>query len=191
MFRRVMVVIVAAIATCLTALAVIRTVFSSLGEPVGGNSWSYIVALILSLGIAGGCSGVRITIPPQFDRVAFVLSGMASGTFLGFVYAGLSADKNPQIATIGGILGGVVMGFICWRWRRGVVAMVVAIAGAVTGYGLAFWLWTVAIAYFTAQQLVWGIILSAISLVYIALTMSSLVLALVEMKGNGLRSHHL
>ena len=181
--KRVMVgVIVAAIATLLTANAVMRTVFPSLGEPVGGKNWSYIVALIVSLGISAAGSGIKRVITPQFHKLAFVLSATASGAFLGFVYAGLAADKNTQFAVLGAIIGGLLMAFFSLRFPTQIVAVAVASTAAVAGYGLAFWFWAVAIACLTGQQLVWGIGLSTLALTYLTLTFNSLVITIKEIK---------
>jgi hypothetical protein len=179
--RLVVLVIVGAIATFLTANAVTRTVFPALGEPLVGKSGSYIIALLISLTISG-IGGARVALGHRFGAIAFMLSATASGALLGFVYGGLAADKNPQVAVVGAVMGGMLMGFASWRFRTGVVAVAVAIASAVTGYGLAFWLWTMAIATLTAQQLIWGIFLSTLSLAYIGLTANSLFLAVQEIK---------
>ncbi|HAZ49426.1 MAG TPA: low-complexity protein [Cyanobacteria bacterium UBA11371] len=194
-FRRVILgAIIAIVTIILTANAVIRTVFPSLGEPVGGKNWTYIVALIVSLGISGAGSGIEtwflrrgffretrfLWVSP--GKVAFVLSATASGAFIGFVYAGFATDKNPQIAILGATIGGLLMAFLSFRFPSRIVVVAVASAGAVTGYGLAFWLWAVALSYLTGKQLVWGIGLSMLSLTYLALTFSSLVLTFNEIK---------
>jgi hypothetical protein len=76
----------------------------------------------------------------------------------------------------------VLIGVISLRVRTGAVGVAIAIAAAVAGYGLAFWLWARALAFLSTQRLVWGIFLSVLSLAYIGLTISSLSLALKEIK---------
>ncbi len=182
-FRQVIVLaIVAVITTWLMASAVTRPVFSSLGEPIGGHKWPFIVALLLSLGISGAGSGIKIAIAPQFGIVAFALSGIASGALLGFYYVGIATDENPQAAIVGAVVGGLLMMLISFRVQGGAVGVAVAVAAAVASYGLAFWLWAVALALLSGQQLVWGIVLSILSLAYVGLTLSSLVLFCIEMK---------
>lgn len=175
-------VLVAVITTWLMASAVTRPVFSSLGEPIGGHKWSFIVALLLSLGISGAGSGMRIAIAPQFGTVAFALSGIASGALLGFYYVGIATNENPPAAIVGAVVGGLVMTLISLRCQTSAVAVAVALAATVASYGLAFWLWAVALALLSGQQLVWGILLSILSLAYVGLTLSSLVLVFIEMK---------
>lgn len=182
MRRIAVLVIVGAIATVLMASAVSHTVFSSLGEPFGGRKWPYILALLISLSISGAGSGIRIMMAPRLNRVAFTLSGVASGALLAFYYGGLAADENPQVAIAWAVVGGLLMGVACLRFQTGVVAVAVASAAAVAGYGLAFWLWAVAIAFWSGQKLLWGLVLSLLSLAYIGLTVSSLSLAIQEIK---------
>jgi Pentapeptide repeats (8 copies) len=182
-FRRVMIGgIVALFAIILTSNAVLRTVFPSLGEPIGGKNWSYIVALIASLGISGAGSGIITMIPNLFYKVIFALSATASGVFLGFVYAGIAADKNPQIAILGGTIGGLLMAFSSLRFANLILAVAVASAGAVTAYGLAFWLWAAALSYLSGKEFVWGIGLSTLSLTYLVLTFKSLVITFQNIK---------
>ncbi len=175
-------VTVAMIVAFLMASAVTRTVFSSISEPVGGRNWSYILALLVSLSMSGAASGVRIVIASQFRPVAFVFSAAASGALLGFFYGGIAANQNPQVAIASAVVGGVLIGVVSLRVRTGAVGVAIAIAAAVAGYGLAFWLWARALAFLSTQRLVWGIFLSVLSLAYIGLTISSLSLALKEIK---------
>ena len=173
-------VTVAMLVAFLMVSAVTRSVFSSLGEPVGGRNWSYIVVLLVSLSISGAASGARMVIASQFRAIA--LSGAASAALLGFFYGGIAANQNPQIAIASALVGVVLMGVVSLRIQTGAVGVAVAIAAAVAGYGLAFWLWAMALAFLTTQRLVWGIFLSAFSLAYIRLTISSLSLAIKEIK---------
>lgn len=182
-FKRVTVLVaVAAFVAALMGSAVARTVFSSLSEPVGGRKWSYVVALLVSLSVAGAGTGLRILMPRRFGILANALSATASGALLGFYYGGLAAGKNPQFAVAAAAIGGILMGAGSLRFRTGAGAVAVAVAGAVGGYGFAFWLWAVSLAFLTAQRLIEGIFLSGLSLGYIGLTVSSLLLAIKEIK---------
>ena len=182
-FRQVAVLVaVAAIVAVLMGSAVARTVFSALGEPVGGQKGSYIVALLVSLSLAGAGTGLTILMPRRFGIVANALSATASGALLGFFYGGLAAGKNPAFAVAGAVIGGILMGAGSLRFRTGAAAVAVAVAGAVGGYGFAFWLWTVALAFLTGGRLIEGIFLSGLSLGYIGLTVSSVRLAVKKIK---------
>jgi hypothetical protein len=110
------------------------------------------------------------------------LSAAASGALLGFFYGGIAANQNPQVAIASAVVGGVLIGVVSLRVRTGAVGVAIAIAAAVAGYGLAFWLWARALAFLSTQRLVWGIFLSVLSLAYIGLTISSLSVAIKEIK---------
>jgi hypothetical protein len=175
---------VGAIVAFLMALAVNRTVFSSLGEPLGGRKGSFIVALLVSLSLAGTGAAVKTVMATRFGSVVSTLSGTASGALLGFFYAGIATGEKPQAAIAGAVVFGVLMGIASLRNQTGAVAVAVASAAAVASYGLAFWLWAFALAFLTGQQLVWGILLSLLSLTYIGFTLSSLVLAFKEIRNS-------
>lgn len=182
-FRRITVLVaVAAIVAVLMGSAVTRTVFSSLGEPVGGRSWSYIAALLVSLCVAGAGTGLKPLIPRRLRILANALSATASGALLGFFYGGLAAGKNPQVAVASAVIGAILIGVGSLRFRTGTAAVAVAVAGAIGGYGFAFWLWTVGLAFLTAQRLIEGIFLTGLSLSYIGLTLSALLLVIKEIK---------
>lgn len=181
--RRVLILMtVAAIAAVVMASTVIRTVFSALGEAVGGQSWLYIMAMLVGLGLSGAGPGLRIGVVVPSPLVAFVLSGTATGALLGFVNGGLAADENLRVAAATAVLGGLLMGFFSLRFRTGVVVVAVAIAAAGAAYGLVFWLWATALACFGGQEFGWGIGLSMLLLIYLGLTLSSLSLAAKEIK---------
>lgn len=184
-FRRVAVLVAVAVGvTLLMGSAVARTVFPALGEPVGGQKGSYIVALLVSLSLAGAGTGLTILMPRRFGILANALSATASGALLGFFYGGLAAGKNPAFAVAAAVMGGILIGAGSFRFRTGAGAVAVAVAGAVGGYGFAFWLWTVALAFLTGERLIEGVFLSGLSLGYIGLTVSSLLLAIKEIKGS-------
>jgi hypothetical protein len=182
MGRVIVLQMVAAIAAIITANAVIRTVSPSLGEPIDGQAGSYLLALLISLIVSATSSGIRLFLSQKFDKTAFVLSTIASGTFLCFVYAGLAANQNLLVAILGAIAGGILAGFVSLRVKNQTIEVAVSTAAATMGYGLAFWVWTFAIAYLTAGQLLLALCLSLISLAYIGFTISSLLLAATQIK---------
>lgn len=178
-------VMVAMVVALLAADAISRMIFGSLGKTAAEPAWSYILALGISLAIAGAFSGVRAMTGAKSlaGRVATTVSGSASGALLGFFYAGSSTNNNPQIAIAGAVIGGVVMAIAIFRVHGGFVALAVAVAGAVAGYGFAFFVGTMAIAYLSTQKLVWAVFLGTLSIGYIWLTMNSLTLAIKEIRG--------
>ncbi len=162
-------------------------IFGALGRTAAEPAWSFVVALCSSLGIAGACSGLRALIGTQSmtGRIAATLSGAASGALLSFFYAGSSNDNNPKIAIAAAVVGGIVMAVVSWLFRRGLVPVAVSVAGAVTGYGSAFFIGTIAIAGLSTQNWIVGILWSSLSIGYLWLTMNSLILAIREIRQTG------
>ncbi len=175
---------VTGIVALFAANAVSRMTFGALGRTAAESAWSFVLALYISLAIAGAFSGVRVITGSKLiaGRVATIVSGAASGALLGFFYGGSTTDNNPQIAIASAVLGGVIMAIASFRVRGGFVAVAVAIAGAITGYGFAFLMGTTAIAFLSTQQFVWGIIWGTLSAAYIWLTINSLRLAIREIR---------
>jgi hypothetical protein len=177
-------VLVVVIAAWLSANAFSQMLFGVLGRTPAESGWSFVIALGASLAISGGFSGIRaFTGTTSFARrVATIVSGAASGALLGFFYAGISTNNNPQFAIAGAVLGGVVMAFVSFKFRTVLVAVAIAIAGAASGYGFAFFSGATAIAHFSVQSLGWGVVWGVLSLGYIGLTMNSLTLAIQDIK---------
>lgn len=165
----------------LTVKAFSAMIFASLGA-TAESVQSYILALAISLAIAGAFSGVRAMTGSQsgFGRVATIVSAAASGALLGFYYGGTATDNNPKIAIAGAVFGAVVMAIAISLVRRRFVAVVVAVAGAVAGYGFAFFVGAIAIAHFSTQNLIIGVAWGSLSVGYIWLTINSLILMVRE-----------
>ncbi|EDX70868.1 Pentapeptide repeat protein [Coleofasciculus chthonoplastes PCC 7420] len=175
---------VALIVALLAVDAIAHTIFGALGQILGGSTWAYILALYISLGMAGAGSGVRkITVTKSsVGQIATVISGTASGALLSFFYAGTTTDNNPQIATAAAVLGGIVAAIVSFNVRSRFVAIAITVAGTVAGYGFAFLGGTSAIAYLSVQKLMGGVIWSCLSVSFLWLTMHSLILAIREIK---------
>ncbi|HAA32761.1 MAG TPA: low-complexity protein [Cyanobacteria bacterium UBA8553] len=158
-------VVVAVVVAVLTADALSRMIFGSLGRTLEQPAGSYILALGISMAIAGGLCACRVMTGTKsmVGRVAMIVSGTASGALLGFFYGGSTTNNNPQIAIATAVIVAVVMAIATFRFQRGLVAVAVAVAGAVAGYGFAFLVGAIAIAFLSVQQLVWGLIWSILS----------------------------
>lgn len=177
-------VVLALVVALLSADAFSKMIFGLLGRTPAEGGWSFVIALGVSLAISGTFSGLRVMMRPKSlaRRIATIISGAMSGALLGFFYGGSTTDNNVQFAIAGAVLGGVLMALIAWRVRHPLVAVAVAAAGAVAGYGFAFFTGATAIAYLSAQKLVWGVFWGALSLGYIGLTMNSLILVVREIR---------
>jgi hypothetical protein len=181
---------VAAIVALLAADAFSQMIFGALGRTAAEPGWSFILALGISLAIAGAFAPAKVLLGNKSlaGRLASAVSGAASGALLGFFYAGSTTNNNPQIATIGAVLGGLVMAMAIFRWNRGGLAVAVAVAGAIAGYGFAFLIGATAIAFFSSQRWIMAAVWGTVSVSYMWLTLNSLALAVREMRSIGMTS---
>ena len=179
-------VLVIGVVAGLTVNAFSSMIFGSLGTTTAEPAWSYILALGISLAIAGFFCGIRVMIASKsiVGRIATAVSGAASGALLGFYYGGTTTNNNPKIALAGAVFGGVVMALVIILVRRGFVAVAVTVAGAIAGYGFAFFVGAIAIAHLSTQRFLMGIFWSGLSVTYIWLTLNSLILVVREIKGS-------
>lgn len=183
--KRVLILVAVAVVVALpVAEAMTRTVFGALGQTVQSRAWPYVLALYISMGIAGAGSAARVATGTKSIAgvVAGTLSATASFALVGFYYGGSATGNNPQVAVAAAIGAGVLMAIASFRFRTGAMAVAVAVAGAVTGYGFAFLVGASAIAFLSVQKLVWGVFWSIVSLAYIWLTINSLTLAVKQIK---------
>jgi hypothetical protein len=168
-----------------------RLSFAALGQTAEKVGWNFVLALYASLGIAGFGIGLKTLAKPRslLARMAGVVSATASGALVGFFYGGTTGNQllailqrestgenNPQTAIAGAVLLGLLMAVSSFKTRNGIISVIVATAGAVTAYGFAFLIGTTAIALLTTSHWLWGFILSALSLLYLWLTLKALAL---------------
>lgn len=179
--------LIALVVAVVAVNAVSRMIFGALGRTAAEPAWSFVLALYASLGIAGACSGLRVIIGTQSKvwRIATTLSGTLSGALLSFFYAGSSTANNPRIAIAAAVVGGIVMAVSSLLFRRGLVPVAVSTAGAVTGYGFAFFIGTIASAGLSTQNWILGILWGSLSIGYLWLTMNSLILTVREIRETG------
>ncbi len=167
--------LVVAVAVATIALQVTTDLgFSSLGKTPGDPSWSYVIALGVTLGISGLGAAISTWFPNWFGTLNRVLSGVASGALVGFYYGGIWADRDPQMAVKGAVIGGVVLGIVqVFGFRQAVIQAAVGSAATVMSYALALLLGTWAIAAFAADRGSIGGGCSAVSLFYFICTVRS------------------
>jgi hypothetical protein len=166
------------VAVAVATIAVQVTIdlgFSSLGQTPGDRSWSYVIALWVTLGISGLGTAVSTWLLNWFGVLNRVLSGIASGALVGFYYGGIWADRDPQMAVKGAILGGVVLGILQVVWfRKATMQAALGSAAMVMSYALALLVGGWAIAAFYAEHWLIGVGCAAISLLYFICTLRSL-----------------
>lgn len=184
-----MLLMVSVIVALLTLNAFSQMIFGVLDKTPSAPGWSFVIALYVSLAIAGTSGAVRAIIANKFSivgRILLIVSGAASGALVGFFYGGSTTNNNSQMAILGAILGGLIIAItLILQVGKRLMVVAVAVAGAVSGYGLAFLIGTMAIAHLTVQNLILGIIWGTLSITYIGLTMASLNFTVSEIRGVG------
>ncbi|MBF2025342.1 MAG: hypothetical protein IGS48_01060 [Oscillatoriales cyanobacterium C42_A2020_001] len=167
--------ILLAIATFLLAgHAVSHLIFGSLGQTPSDKAWNYAIALAISLGVGGAAAGVRSRLHPPFNRIATILAGAASGAVVGFYYAGVMTGKDPRWAIAGAVLGGLLLGGLGIESKSGWMEIVIRVAGAIAAYGCAFLIGATALTLLNVGYLPIGFLLSLVSLLYLWLTLNSI-----------------
>jgi uncharacterized membrane protein len=169
-------ILVAIAVFLLVGQAISHLVSSSLGQTPADQAWNYVIALLVSLGIGGACAAVphRSTTWNPILR----LSGIATGAITGFYYSGLTAGKNPQMAVVGAIAGGLLVILLTWRWPSVIGTIALRLSGAIAAYGWFFWVGATALDCLNTQHWFLGLLLSGLSLLYLWFTARSLRLAL-------------
>lgn len=167
--------------TIATFKAVSQMSFGILGQTPEESAWSYTVALVISLAIAGLSSSFRgLIYNRMLNRIVTTLSGTTSAALLGFYYGGSSQNNNFLIAIISAVIAALVGAIICIKFNQRPVRVAVAVAGGIANYGLAFLLSSLAFGYLSTQNIILGSLWSCVTLITIALTMYSFNLAIQE-----------
>jgi Pentapeptide repeats (8 copies) len=178
-------------ALLLTGHPVSRLGFSSLGQTPDDRAWGFVVALCISLLLAGGLAGVRFWLKGAARRWCTVVSGIASGALLGFFYAGTIAEWiNPKIessaqapwAIAGAVVGSVLVAILGTRMRVPSVAIGVSVAGAIAAYGFALFIGATGITFLSVQQWLGGVIFLMLCGVYLGFTVAAFAIALAEIR---------
>jgi uncharacterized protein YjbI with pentapeptide repeats len=161
---------------------VTRLVFSSVDQTPENRTWGFVVVLYVVLCLAGAGMALKAMVKSNLGKFAGTFSGMLSGALLGFYYAGIFSDKNPQIAVAGAVTGALVMLFATSLLKSKVLSIAIATGGTVAAYGTAFLIAAKASACFSTKSFIWGIILSLLSLIYIWFTMRCFSLVVREIR---------
>ena len=165
---------VAIVLALLSIQAVLDSGFGGVGKTPGDRGWSFVVALLVTLSLAGMGAGLKALVSGRLGWVASGISGVASGAFLGFYYAGIAAEKDPQIAVVGAVLGGLLMVPVIWKFGdRVLLQLVVAVAGAIFGYGFALLMGVRALAYANVGEVANTAIFGLACLLYLGFTLES------------------
>lgn len=157
--------------------AVSQMIFGVIARTPESPIWSYAVALSISLGISGIVCAINSLAPKKsiLQRICSIISAALSGAILGFFYGGTAAGgKNPQIAITSAVIGALIMAIANYSFKQELIQIICSVAGTITTYGFAFLIGARAINFLMTQNMMWGVILSILSLTYIGLTIISL-----------------
>jgi hypothetical protein len=160
-------ILIAGIVGLVTANGVAQLVFAALGQTPAQSHWGAVVMLYSFLGLAGAGAasfiGLRGNSP--IARTGLYVCGICAGALTAFFYAGSYSDNNGQVAIAGAITGGLLMALLSWQLKRA-IRIPILVMGAVSAYGFAYLVGTLAIAFLHAQQYGWSLGVGAVSLLY-------------------------
>ena len=174
---------IAASAIIITIKAVSVMMFASLGSS-SSNKFSYVLVLQLILAAIGITSYISFSLNSiALKRTCFFLSAILVGVLLGFYYGGSYTNNNPQYAILGAIAGGIFF-LILAIWQYELVALALAFSSSICAYAFALIVGIRGINLFAASLYLPGIIWLIISLVYIALSVSSSIAGIIKMNNS-------
>jgi hypothetical protein len=136
------------------------------------------------LAIAGVISGIRTYtgVQSKLGKRLELISGSFSGALIGFFYGGIWSHNNSQIAILGAVAGGLLLGIMGVSLKKPAVAIAITVAGAVNGYGFAFLMGSWAITLVSVQQFARGILFSLVSLGSVRLVLHSVAIEMQQMQ---------
>lgn len=183
--RHMMVVAITVIPLVLCAFhAFSHMFFGGLGTIRQDPAWGFVLALQVSLALAGGMTGLQSVwqktsvAVPQWVQVATAMLGMmAICALIGFFYGGDLSENNPQVAiasAVGfGLIGLIIGSGIGPRWLTAGLTMV----GAIAAYGFLLTAGITASTLLHGQDYAWGFLWLGVSALYLKLTLDSLAFA--------------
>lgn len=160
---------VAIAASLISGHAISNLVFGSLGQTPADKAWNYVVALVISLSLAGAMPGFAQVPQPRLRRLGLGLAAIAGGAVMGFFYIGVAFGKQPTWAIVGSVGGGLGLGLL-WFTGHLLSRIVSQVISAIAAYGVAFLLGTVAISFVSLNNLGDGLLLGTIALFYLGCT---------------------
>jgi hypothetical protein len=151
-----------------------RLIFASLGQTPEDPAWTYVLVLYGILGLAGMSAADKFK---PLNVIFRSVSAAASSALLGFFYVGSWTQDNPKFAIAGAIAFGLIAAGASF-WNCQAIAIALTTARAITRYGLAFLVATVAINHLSTQN-PWGLLWGFLSMLYIQFSITAL-LSLVQ-----------
>jgi hypothetical protein len=182
-----------------------RMIYSALGQTAGGRAWNFVLILYGVITIAGLTTGLS-RMPGSGQKWLYRLSAACSGALLGFGGSGrwltgllqpwLSPDRllklslNPQVATVGAVIGTVLLLGLAWSVHPAAIAQplaqatigqrVIWLAQTLTTYAATFLLGVTALTLLSVQQWPLGLCLLGLTIALLGLTSQLLTSPLLQ-----------
>ncbi|NEQ99778.1 MAG: pentapeptide repeat-containing protein [Cyanothece sp. SIO2G6] len=168
----------------LSVSAFSQMLFGGLGSTRDHASWGYVIALNISLALAGGMTGVQEwrSLSPRYRQICRILAMMATCALLGFFYGGTWSHNNAQVAIASAILLGLLGLVVGWGWGPRWLGAGLTVSGAIATYGFCFSAGTHASALSHAQQFGGAVLWWGICLLYLLGTVRSLELVTQQIR---------
>lgn len=150
----------------LSGHAISNLVFGSLGQTPSDKAWNYVIALVVSLSLAGARPGLQWLRQTWHWRGSVALSVIAGGAILGFFYVGTTFGKMPQWAIAGAV--GMGLGAGIWGYSNSPLHRIASqMVSAIAAYGLMFLCGSTTLGWLGVGRLPDGLLLGAIALLYL------------------------
>ncbi|MEM9216670.1 MAG: pentapeptide repeat-containing protein [Cyanobacteria bacterium P01_F01_bin.150] len=191
--RQMIVVAIAVMAMVILAFhAFSHMFFGGLGTIRDDPAWGYVLALQISLALAGGMTGLQACSYPLWQRLGQTPSGyfhwfrvgtamigvMASCALIGFFYGGDLSGNNPQVAiatsVVLGIVGLAIGKGLGPRWLLAGLTLV----GAIAAYGFFLTSGTNASSLFYGQRYALSFLWLGVSALYLKWTLDAFMFAI-------------
>lgn len=173
---------IAPVAAIITIKAVSVMMFASLGASSTGKL-SYVLVLQIVLATIGICGylSISVNLNSNLSQPTFTLSSTLGGVLLGFYYGGSYTDNNLQYAVLGAIASGMLfcLGAV---FRPSLMRTATAFISSICAYGFALMAGIRGINLIAAAQLTLGVVWLAVSLIYIALTVSNAIAGIAKIE---------
>jgi Pentapeptide repeats (8 copies) len=145
--------------------AVSRLVFAALGKTWEDPAWPFVLLLQGVMAAIGLVSAISLFAKSPLRSWAYWAAGLLTGAVLGFFYGGYLNKSNPGTATVGAIIGLVLMGVLlrvagAQPWLK----VGVAVGRAIALYGFTFFVGMWATAAWSTSNLLLALGLSGLGL---------------------------
>lgn len=178
-------ILVAVFVAIINFVAISQMSFGVVEKTPEDTTWSFKIALFVSLALAGLSSGIASFFQnsPTWKRLMKITSGAASAALLGFYYGGSSTGNNPQLAIASAAIAAIISAVICFVFGspsqgfygkimgNTLTNIAIAMAGSINNYGLAFLISSLSAIYLSSGNLLLGIFYTILALIMVGMSL--------------------